>query len=146
MSKKCKKNKYEYDEKFENYLVECEEGEYITKSVYSGEVKRIYIYSTAADVTILPSNANEISSTLQGELYGEQFYFDVFRRENTVFIYATCDVDRVSQIRLFVTLPNTDEYKIEVVTNLASITVKKELVAKKLKLKAGKSLQKKDKY
>ncbi len=144
MSKKSKKNKnkYEYDERFENYFVGYEEGEYIAKSVYSRGVKRIYIYSTAADVTILPENTTEISSTLHGELYGEQFHFDVFRLENTVYIYATCDVERISPIRLLVTLPNTEEYKIEVVTNLASITVKKELVAKKLELKAGKRLQK----
>lgn len=144
MSKKNKEKKmFDYDERFESYFTSSEEGEYITKAICSKGVTKIYIYSTLADVEILPSSTSKISATLQGELYGEQFYFTVFRLKNKVYVFATCNVERVSPTRLFVTIPKMPETKVEVVTNRANIIAKSELVAKRLELKAGKGLQKK---
>ena len=130
-------------EQFENYFTETEEGEYITKKIYGKDVKKIYIYSTVADVTISSSATSYIEATLQGELYGEQFYFSAFRLDGEkIYIYATCNVERKTKINLNIILPKTEEYKVNVVTNKASVTAKNGLLVKKLKVKIGKGLQK----
>ena len=133
----------DYNETLDEYLAEFEEGEYVQKKLSRRGVKKIYIYSTLADVDISSSATEKITATLQGELYGEQFYFTMFRLDNTVYVYATCDVDRFQSCRLFVTVPETTEYKLEIVTNRASVTVRRDVPVKKLKIKAGKRLQKK---
>ncbi len=132
-----------YNEAVDQYFRDSEEGEYIQYGISRKGVKKIYIYSTLADVDISFSASEKITATLQGELYGEQFYFTMFRLDNTVYVYATCDVDRLQPCRLFVTVSETNEYKIEAVTNKASVTVRKGVRVKKLKVKAGKCLQKK---
>lgn len=140
---KCESLADEYNETLDGYLAEFEEGEYVQRKLSRKGVKKIYIYSTLADVDISSSATEKITATLQGELYGEQFYFTMFRLDNTVYVYATCNVNRVQPCRMFVTVPETTEYKLEIVTNRASATVRRNVPVKRLKIKAGKCLQKK---
>ena len=130
-------------DRFESYFTETEEGEYITRKIYGKGVKKIYIYSTVADVVISSSATSYIEATLQGELYGEQFYFSAFRLdEDKVYIYATCNVERKMPISLNITFPRTEGYKVDVVTNKGSVIAKNGLTVKKFKVKTGKGLQK----
>ncbi len=130
---------------FDRYLADVEEGEYITKKLWVKEVKGIYIYSTTADVTVLPSSDKNITATLLG-VRGDMQYFDVFRLdEKTLCIYATCDVDSIAQSRLVVSLPETKRYNIQIVTNCGQAEVEKRVSVKKLKLEVGKGIVPKSK-
>lgn len=139
MSKKEKKNFYE---NFDNYFTESEEGEYITKKVFGDEVEKVFIYSTNADVSVSSGCTCYVEATLQGELYGEQFYFTIYRLgKNKVYIYATCNVEREGKLKLSVVLPMLGEYKINVVTNQADVVIRESLDAQEVRIEAGRGLE-----
>ena len=122
------------------YLFEVEEGEYITKKIRTNKVDGIYIYSTTADVTVLPSSEGNITVTLFG-VRGDMQYFDVFRLdEYTLYIIATSDNDSIAQSKLEVFLPESQKYNIQAVTNCGSIRVEKGVQVKKMKLEDGKGI------
>lgn len=128
----------------DRYLFEVEEGEYITKKIRT-KVKGIYIYSTTADVTVLPSSEKSITATLFG-VRGDAQYFDVFRiDEYTLYIIVTSDTDSIAQSKLDVFLPESQRYNIQVVTNCGGIRVEEGVSVKKMKLEMGKGLVPKSK-
>lgn len=146
MSKKYTKKKMSNSSMdFDRYLTEAEEGEYTTKKFRVKGVKGIYIYSTTADVAVLPSSEKNITATLFG-VRGEAQYFDMFRLdENTLCIYATSDVGSIAQSRLVVSLPESKRYNIQIVTNCGQAEVEKRVSVKKLKLEVGKGIVPKSK-
>ena len=129
----------------DRYLFEVEEGEYITKKIRTNEIKGIYIYSTTADVTVMPSSEKNITVTLFG-VRGDVQYFDVFRLdEYTLYIIATSDNDSIVQSKLDVFLPESQKYNIQVVTNYGCARIEEGISVKKMKLEVGKGIVPKSK-
>ena len=130
-----------YSMDFDRHLVECEEGEYITKTLNVEGVRNVYIYSTLADVYVVPSEEDKITATLHSDFIGSTKYFDVFRlSEDMLYIFATCDAQSIEKYKLFVSLPESTTYNIQIVTSYGEATVYHKVLFNKLKLEVGKGL------
>lgn len=142
MSKKyTRKSEGKYGMDSDRYLMEYDEGEYITKKLLGDGVENVYIYSTLADVVVLSSREDKITVTLQGMFRDETQYFDVFRlSKDSFYIFATCDTQSIAHSRLLVLLPETTIYNIQIVTNCGEAVVEDEVLVKKLKLEVGKGI------
>ena len=136
MSKKYSgKSDCAYSMESDRYLMEYEEGEYITKSIRNNAVGNIYIYSTLANVVVSVSKDEKVTATLQGMFRDETQYFDMFRlSEDMLYIFATCDAQSIAHSRLIVLLPEDMVYNIQIVTNCGEAEVDEQVLVNKLKL------------
>lgn len=117
-----------------------EEGEYITKKIFYRGIRNIYIYSTLADVTVLPSSRNIITATLFG-IRDETKYFDMFMLDrNSMCIFATCDAQGIASTNLLVALPRDTAYNLQIVTNRGEANIEKGILLWKKKLDIGKDI------
>ena len=136
MSKKYTKKSKCVNPEIDRYLCETEEGGYITKN-FKEEVKGVYIYSTIANVIVLPTSKKNITATLIGVQSGMQ-YFDMFRLdEDMLYIFATYDVDTLQKYELLVFLPKCKRYNIQIVTNCGHAKVEKGVLTQKSKIETG---------
>ncbi len=124
MSKKyAKKNTDDHSMDFCRYLMDCEEGEYITKRFSGNSIRDVYIYSSTANVNILSSSDGVVTATLLC-VKSEKQYFEMFMLdEDTLYIFATCDVQSLAQSNLFVALPEDVSYNVQIVTNLGDVRI-----------------------
>ena len=141
MSKKyTKKNENILSMDWARTISDCEVGEYITKRLLLKGVRNVYIYSTLADVIVLPSSSEVITSTLLG-IRSDTQYFDMFMLDtDTMCIFATCDAQGIASSNLFVALPRDSAYNIHIVTNQGGAKIEKGVLIWKKKLEIGKGI------
>ena len=80
---------------------------------------------------------------MQGVFNDEIQYFEVLRLDaNTVYVFATCDAQSIvhSSSKLFVLLPETTTYNIQIVTNCGEAVVEEAVLVRKLKIDVEKSI------
>lgn len=145
MSKKYAKKNIELSSMdWARTLSDCEVGEYITKRILFKGVRNVYIYSTLADVTVLPTSRGVITATLLG-VRSETQYLDMFMLDiDTMCIFATCDAQSIASSDLFVALPRDAAYNIQIVTNQGEAKIEKGVLIWKKKLEIGKGIVQKE--